>query len=266
MPLIDVSDVLLECGLTSSPTDVERAMCVVAIRRAVGEIRKYLRYDPVQATRTEFYPQADYSQSSREAIWEVSDTQAYTRFLSEASTNELFVQHVPIRSITSLYIDYDARNGSRSGAFASSSLKVEGTDFWPNYDGVDSSGNKLCRDGIIRSIGRWPTVAGSVKITYVAGYSVAEFNGTDSVIDASSIKDAAIIEAARQVKKAFVNAKNATTGWLPGMVTSENLGDYSYSLDSSSTAKLFGSSAMSLLQETKDRLQEFMNYGWSLAP
>ena len=68
------------------------------------------------------------------------------------------------------------------------------------------------------------------------------------------------------MKKAFVNAKNATTGWLPGMVTSENLGDYSYTLDSSSTSKLFGSGAMSLLQETKDRLQEFLNYGWSMSP
>lgn len=262
--LITPSDVYTELGI-SVPTATEVAVVAQAIIRAVGEIKKYLRYDPVRGTRTEFYPQMDYSQGAREAIWEVSETEAYQRFLSEASTNTLFVKHLPIRSITSLYIDYDARNGSRSGAFAAGSLKVEGTDFWPNYDGIDSSGNKICCDGVIRSMGRWPTVAGSVKITYVAGYSTSELDGSDSVINASPIKDAAIVEAALRARKVFITSKNSRVGHLPGPLTSENLGDYSYTADSSSIAKLFGASAGSLLYETQQRLQEFVNFGWGLA-
>lgn len=262
--IVDISEVLLELGLSNSATDEERAIVATAITRAEGAVKRHLRYDPVQRTRTEYYPHQDFRSAAREAVWEVNDTEAYLRHMAEAASTDLQVQHLPIRSITTLHIDYDARSGSRSGAFGVSTLKVEGEDFWPNYDGLDSSGNKICRDGIIRSAGSWPNVAGSVKLVSVAGYTAKELHGQDTIVDASPIMDAVIDEAVRRAKKAFVNKKHARVGFAAGPITSERLGDYSVSYDSASANRLFGG-LYDLLPETSQTLSEFVNLGWPLA-
>lgn len=260
--IADVAEVLLELGLSSSVTDEERAVASVMLTRAEGAVRKVLRYDPTQQSRTEFYPRQDYNASSGRFIWETSDTQAFIRRVSEAATDELQVQHIPVRSTPAiqLFIDYDGRSGARDGAFASDTLKVEGDDFWPNYDGEDSDGNSLCRDGIIRSIGSWPTTAGSVKIVYTGGYSDSELHGQDAIIDASPILNAVIEEARRRVEKMFVRKKSSLVGFAAGPKTSESLGDYSYSVDASSASKLYGGDN-DLLPATIESLQEFVHYG-----
>ncbi len=260
--IADISEVLLDLGLEASVTDAERAVANAAIVRAEGAVKRHIRYDPVRRTRTEFYPQRDLSSTSREAIWEVTDVEAYLRRLSEAATDELQVRHLPIRSVTELYIDYSARAGSASGAFGSDTLKTEGTDFWPNYDMLDGDGDKVCSDGILRSFGRWPTEAGSVKIVYVAGYTAAELHGQDASIDASPIMDAVIEEAVRRAKKVFVSKKQ-TAGWVAGQLSGERLGDYSYTVDGASLNRQF-SSMSDLVSSSKEKLAEFVNWGYSL--
>jgi len=254
--IADISEILLQMGLAASVTETERAIAQEALRVATAAVKRFLRYDPVQATHTEFYPQNDFRRGGRIAIWEVSDTQAYTRELSEFVSNEIQVKHLPIRSITSLKVDYDGRAGTRAGSFGAGTAKVEGTDFWPNYDSEDSAGVKVCKDGIIRSLGAWPDVAGSVKIVYVAGYSDAELHGQDSVIDASAILEAVIDEAVRRVLKVYSRQKRRASGFA-GPFTSESLGSYSYSVDSGIYAKLVGG-GMDLLPETEQKLQEFI--------
>src|SRR5690606_18761523 len=111
----------------------------------------------------------------------VDNNQAFIRRLNDSAVDELQVQHLPIRyrdkdgsNAIDLRIDYDGRGGTRSGAFAANTQQTEGVDFWPNYDAQDSSGYQLCRDGVIRSEGRWPNQPGSVRITYTAGYTAEE--------------------------------------------------------------------------------------------
>jgi len=262
--IIDISEVLLELGLTTTVTDTERAIVQTAITRAEGAVKRYLQYDPVQASRTEYYPQADRDALNRAAVWEVEGTEAYQRRVAAAGTGELQVRHIPIRSVTTLAIDLDGRADSASGAFPTSSNKIEGTDFWMNNDGKDGDGNTICRDGIIRSFGLWPSAPGSVKIVYTAGYSLAEFHGQVSLVDATPIMDAVIDEAARRAKKAFVNAKKTGVGFAAGPVVSESLGDYSYSIDASLAKRLFGYS-QDIQPETQEKLQDFVNMGWMLA-
>ena len=225
-PIIDASEVLLEIGLSASATDEERAIVNSAIARATGNVKRHLMHDPTQASRIEFYPQADYDLMNRVGRWESDGSNAIFRQLSDVSISELYVQHIPIRSVTNLWIDSDGRSGTRDDAFAAETLKVEGTDFWPNYDGEDSDGNSICRDGIIRSYGGWPTTPGTVKLEYTAGYTAAELHGQDSVIDASPIVSVTIDEAVRMVRKAFLNRKSGA-GWLAGPLQSEKLGDLS---------------------------------------
>ena len=263
MSIIDPSEILLELGLSDSVTDEERALVNTAIVRAEGAVKRILGYDPVQRSRTEFYPRQDYDQQANAAVWEAEGTQAVLRRVAEAATSELQVQHIPIRSITNLYVDYDGRSGTSSGAFAAASEKTEGTDFWPNYDGEDSDGESLCKDGIIRSIGRWPTTPGTIKLVYVAGYSAKEIHGQDTIVDASPIMDATIDEAVRRAKGALIWKKKTGGGHVAGPFTSERLGDYSYTADSSLISRMFGG-LYDVLPGTKMKLESFVNWGWAL--
>jgi len=261
--IADISEVLLQLGLIATVSDEERALVNEALSRAEAAITRFLDYDPVSATRTEFYPRADATRIGRESLWEVSADTAYLRTLSEGSSNELQIQQIPIRSITSLKVDYDGRFGTRDGSFPASSAWTEGSDFWPNYDIYDSSSNPVCSDGIIKSQGRWPAEAGTVKIVYVSGYTDAELHGSDAVIDASSILEAVIDESIRRFKKIWSRRKHILAGHLAGPITNESLGDYSYSVDASVLARYVGG-ITDLMPETEHKLQQFKNYGMML--
>lgn len=256
--IVDISEAMLAAGLSTTATAEERGMVLMSITFAEGAVKRYLKYDPVYQQHTQYYPQMDMVRTFRESIWEISDTQAYERYISKASSSELQILHIPIRSITSLNIDYDGRAGTRSGSFGASTLKIEGTDFWPNYDSVDSGGNKICMDGIIRSQGLWPDNAGSVKVVYYAGYKPAELRGQDTVINASPIWDVALAEVVRRVMKMQAMKKKGMAGFT-GPLTGETLGDYSYTADSALLMRMLGGN--DLLPESQEKLSSFENYG-----
>lgn len=265
--IADESLVLLELGLSGSATDEEKALVTLGLRRAEGAVKRHLQYDPVQRVRTEFYPQADADSVGAQArVWEADSNEAYTRRLASAMTDELQLLHLPVREKDSdganaidLRIDYDGRFGTRSGSFAASTQKTEGTDFWPTYDRRDSSGFGVCSDGILRSEGRWPSAPGSVRVTYLAGYTAAELNGQDSLLDASPILDAVVAEAATRVKRALTLYKKGRAGHVAGVLKSERLGDYSYTLDGAASQTLFGG-RWDLLPETKEKLSDFRHW------
>jgi hypothetical protein len=262
--IVDASELMLILGLSAAATEEERAVIQGAIVRAEGAVKRFLGYDPVQRSRTEFYPRRNLSLGRGDYIWETTTTQAYIRQVSDASTSELQVQHVPIREVPAidLRIDYDGRSGTRVGSFAAETLQVEGQDYWPNYEQLDGDGNGVCLDGIVRSVGLWPLVAGTVRIVYTAGYSNDELHGQDDVLDAGPIAEAVINEAKRRVEGAFVRMKK-TVGWVAGPFSSESLGDYSYSIDSSLASKLYGDSK-DLTDQSRMALESFVNYGWRM--
>lgn len=274
-------DVLRQLGL-ASPTADEAEIVSSSILFAERAVRRYLHYDPVQRTRTEFYPQLDLNRGGRLGVWEASSTTAYLRDVSGNYSDELQLRHLPIRSIASIYVDYDGRFGKRSGSFSSETLKTEGTDYWARYDGQDDDSNLICRDGIVLTQGTWPSSPGSIKITYTAGYTANDFTGVSLRVNAVPIYEAVVFEAARKAKQVFLLSKNSGssgsgsgsgTGWTAGTIQSEKLGDYSYTLSSSSGGSSSGGGAGSgglydgavdLSSESMERLADYVNLGWSL--
>jgi len=259
--IVDLSELLLLLGLSSSATEEERGIAQYALKTAESSIKDYLQYNPAQTTYVEFYPQSNVAAFPGGSILETGDTSAYERQIGSPCADELQLKNIPIRSITEVRIDYDGRFGSRPGSFPSSSIKAAGSDYWASWDGIDSSSNLICRDGILRSVGLWPEQAGSVKITYVAGYTKEELHGEDSVINAYPIIECIIEEAMRKVNKVF-QTKKKRAGWL-GPLASENLGSYSYSSDTASLAKLIGGTSLSGV--TLEKLNPYVNWGWSLS-
>lgn len=263
--ILDVSSVLLELGLGNSASEAQRATAYMALKRAEAAIIRGLRYDPKFASRTEYYPQADYTAKATQGLWETTADVAHFRRIAPGAGDVLMVRHLPVRSdpLPIVYIDYDGRSGSRSGSFGSGTQRTHGTDFWPNYDGVDSEGNKYCSDGIIRSLGLWPAEPGAVKIVYSSGYTAEELAGTDPNLDASPIAQAVLVEAVLRARRALSRSGAGRAGFVAGPLTSESLGDYSYSMGGADKGMTYGS--LSLSMEAMEMIRDFINYGYDLA-
>ena len=262
--IVLANDIKALLGEASSDND---ALITLSIRRAEGAVRRYLKYDPVQASRTEYYPQS--KSRGVQGAHALEATATHAVFTNPESTrgNELQLQHIPVRATVAmdLRIDYNAKAGTTAGSFAAATAKVEGTDYWANYDSTDTAGSSVCMDGIIRAHGLWPTEPGSVKVVYTAGYSATELQGQDALVDASPIWDAVIEETIQRAKKALVNKKSATLGYLAGPLISERLGDYNYKVSDKLAMELFGIRAFDLLPESIEKLSDgFVNYGYSI--
>lgn len=262
-------------------TALEQQTVTSALLWAERAVIRYLRYDPVRRTRTEYYPQMDLRMNGNtNAIWEASNEQAYLR--SAGRTDELQLKHLPLRSITSLHVDYDGRFSKRSGSFSEDTLKTEGDYYWGRYDQQDDAGVLICRDGILLSYGGWPATPGSIQIVYVAGYSQDEFTGNTVYVDAVPIYEAVVFEAARKAKQLLLLSKSggssgsgggSGTGWSAGAVSSERLGDYSYTLSSTSGGNSSGGGGgngglydgvVDIAAESMERLADYVNIGYAL--
>ena len=80
------------------------------------------------------------------------------------------------------------------------------------------------------------------------------------MIDASPIMEVVVEEALRRAKKVFVLwKKNSRSGHNSGAISSETLGEYSYSLNTALMDKVLAGGSLS--SESRERLQPFVNYG-----
>jgi len=262
MAIVTEAEVWEELGLCP-PTAQEVQATKTAIIKAQGAVKRMLRYDPELKTRTEYYPQRDYTGRNLSAWDEVEGgDQPYSY---RQQTSELILQHIPVRMVWFLWIDEAGKSDSVAGAFADATLKVQGTDYWPNWD-LRSTADQICHDGIIRSETAWPAFPGSVKVSYYAGYSPSELAGTSTFIDASPIWEATLNEAARRAKRTIMMQKKTGVGFVAGNFASESLGDYSYSLGATarSDEALYGY-LNDVLPSTREMLSEYINWGYPLA-
>jgi hypothetical protein len=124
----------------------------------------------------------------------------------------------------------------------------------------------------MRTTRGWPKYPGSIKISYYAGFTASELAGESTMIDASPIWEAMLNETARRVKRTLMNQKRTGMGFIGGTITSERLGDYSYTLgattgESNSTYGFTNTGVGSgdIMASTRDILADWINWGYPLA-
>lgn len=159
--------------------------------------------------------------------WLESNT--WTHFLTGNGRQELVLKERPVTSITSVHIDTYGNFGQTSGAFASTTLLTEGTDYALRLDGTVWGTSTACSHSglLLRLRTVWQEaprsfqvqrltpevgpVHGNVKVVYTAGYA--------------TIPDDLKLAVAQLV--AWLKL-TAPLGGHP--LTSERIGDYSYEL------------------------------------
>lgn len=246
-------------------TEQQRALVATLHRMVEGKVRDHLGYDPEQKPHTEFYPRVQLAATRDRGVWDVNSSHTTARFESFGEADTLQLRHLPVRAVTDLRVDEEGRHGTASGSFAASDAWTEGEDFWPEYEAL-----YLCRSGMLRASGAWPATPGSVKVTYVAGYSRDELLGqatADSLsggVYISSGVDASPIASSVQVAVVANYAK--LLAWKPGELTgvagalqSERLQDYSYTLAADALASL--GFTVTLPTESLGYLEPYRHWG-----
>jgi hypothetical protein len=232
-------------------TDNERGLLTLAVPAACAKVIQHLGYDPEQAERTELLPRVEATSgpglqsdgTDYNYMLSADGTRAITR-QGGVGVRSLQLGYLPVRAITSLHVDEAAMGGQAAGAFAAATAYTQGVDFWVEFEEPLSSDPKkgLCRSGCLLAGGLWPATVGSVRVVYRAGYSPAELAGrayasavdaggiiTQAGVNAAGIKRASLLTAVKAFHTWANWQKSQATGFVPGGVSSESMGEYSYS-------------------------------------
>jgi hypothetical protein len=255
--IIDEGELRMALGIDATISAQERALLTMLHPEAEAAVKRVLRYDPQQRERTEFYPRArpDGHHNPVEGRYESTGLRAV--FVQENVEGTLVLEHIPVRSVSALRVDYSGRYGQAAGAFPADTAWTLGTDF---YLDLEQSG--ICKSGILIAERGWPQIPGSIKVTYTAGYSADEFSGRDTTnyVDASAIKSAVLETFLVSWHRTYATRKKTGVGFVPGAFASERLGDYGYSLGGGASQVLAGL-VVDVPPSAKHRLEPFIHYG-----
>lgn len=129
-----------------------------------------------------------------------------TEYYDGSGRESLVLRRRPLTAIATLHLDQSGRYGQLSGAFASSTLLVEGTDYMlPRVDQTEGNGGRVLRINDV-----WPHVRGCIKVKYTAGYTAVP----------EDLK-LAVLTLCAQVRAGCEKG---------GILAGETLGSYSYTL------------------------------------
>lgn len=265
--IVTAADIRVLLGIESTISEDELGVLTLCHGWVEGLVKRWLKYDPEYKTHTEIHPRRnDLNAGQGIGVWDATSDGSKGVFERRgvARWHEyLMLDHIPLRAVSSVYEDYDARHGTQGGAFGASSLLTVGDEYVPVWDMTDSDGNSVGRTGMIQRYGSsWPSDPGTVKVTYTAGYTSKELSGYDSVINASPIRMAVVQEVGTNFRRWWMRRKSSRLGHIPGVLKSEKLGDYSYSLGGmeGSAVQELGFAA-DLTSGTKQILQPFRHMG-----
>lgn len=227
-PICTMAELLTYLGRTTSISDSELGLVNDLWPKAEKKIVTVMQQDPRQQTYTEYYPDKNLVPLYEElvdaglGVYDAVGGRAVP-FLPYQAGNTIQVRNLPLRSVTALYEDVNAKAGQQAGSFAAGTLLTPGDMYWLDWDTPESSpgaGDGISKTGhIYRVTAVWPSVPRSVKVTYVAGWTTAEFDTAYP-----NLKEAVQITVDHSIALAKAWRKGKS-----GPVTSESLADWSAS-------------------------------------
>jgi hypothetical protein len=231
--IVDIAEVVAMLGKGSDLTAPQLGLLNFRKPLVEAAVRKYLGIGITQATYTHYLPGI----SPRSILNNRID-----------GTSILCLPQWPLRSVTSIYEDTLARNNQGSNPFPADTLLTAGEHYYIPYKvaGFERHG------WIVREWRPWPAIEGSIKVTYVAGWTAAELRGDvdDPSIDASDIFDATAIAVMEDFQ--WVEQSQESENGNSAPISEEELGEWRAKYDTSKV-----SASVQLSDRAKDKLKPY---------
>lgn len=225
------------------------------------DIEQFLGWNPERQTYTRTFPHSEFG--GRDDYF-VGSFGVVPR--AGGVTDVLALDHKYVLNDGTLYVRESA--GAYFGQTVGATWEdlTKGMHYAIEVDEDESSdGGHVSRSGHLLRIGtEWPKSRGSVKVTYMAGFTATEFDGTLSgeadYTDAGDIRYAAFQAVMRAYNQVKMHQYTQRTGRPGGLVTSESISGYSYSMDGA-VAQMTMGMGLTLPVEVMQRLQKYRKYG-----
>ncbi len=253
MSIVSLTDARAFCGAPES--DPVLGMIHNGVER---DIAKFLGWEVERATYTRYYPKGD---SGGKDDYFVGQFGSIPRV--GGTTDALCLDHgwVLLNSTLQVFEYSGAYYGQVSETNWANNELTRGTHYALEMDGDQY----VSRSGVLIRLGaEWPRSRGGVKVTYMAGFSATEFTGALSGeadhTDASDIRYATLQALGRAYNQAKMQQYQQNTGRAGGLVTSESIGGYSYSMEGGAAVAMAGMGLV-LPVEVQERLSKYRRYG-----
>ena len=245
------AEVISYVGKGASVSDSDRGLVEMLMPMVDGTIKSYLGYEVLQTTYTHLLPDTDLYDSVYNTPWDLGEPydviQNKISFGMLGMPQILQTPEIPLRSITSFYVDFAAAGGQRTGDFSAGTLLTLGTDYYVDFDAPAVGASVPYNSGVswagqIRRYmgGLWPYRMRTGQVTYVAGISPDELDGVVAFPSrrVTDIKYAAVMACAA----AFLQAKATQANGLgaQGPIVSERIGDATFQYDADSVRNMVG--------------------------
>lgn len=193
-------------------TDAE-LNALLLVQPAVEQLVKdTVGYDIEQTTHTEFLPERTRNMRRTSVAGEDVVNNRVVPVVQPMLLEDtyLFLPQLPVRTITNIFQDTSAYGGQGPSDFPAASELTAGVDYFVDYTKAE-----LCKSGKLIKIsgGSWSKRARTIKVVYVAGYTVTEL----ATGIGAAIKHACLLG----MQGAFADLGSET-----GKVRSERLGDW----------------------------------------
>jgi hypothetical protein len=210
---------------------------------AEAHVKDHLGWQEIeQRTWTEYYPRDQGAASTNEPRYIVASNRQRAVPGFYFAPNAIQLQQLPVRSITEVREDATGYFGQVAGSFASNTVLQPGGDYFlkTEQDGISWSGL------LVRRAFWFPATIGSVKVTYVAGFTAAELAGRWQVFKTAVLETAADL---------YLRAKSLAMGHKPDLASETDGGGVSATYLYN---RLGGAPVPDVVA---DLLQPYVNYG-----
>jgi hypothetical protein len=247
----------------SDPTKVGDDLLNQVVPGAESTVEQFLGYQIAKREFEEYYPIAGRLDGGFDPLVDnytydsVNGRAVAQKDFRGAPGTRLQLRNTPVRADgLRVWEHYNAHAGSGTNPFNSDTELTIGRDFYVDWDspGISRTGH------LIRISGAWSTQPRSIKVIYSSGYVADELNNAnDVVLRVAAIKLALLNTVLFTLKDVAMQQASAKGTFKPGAITSESLGNYSYSTGGVGSGQ-FGM-AVALPASEMQRLQPYRSYG-----
>lgn len=233
------AEVIAALGKSSTATEDDYGIVNMLLPMVDGTIKRFLGWNVIQKTWTHLLPDIDmYDPNQFGSAWPLGEpfdaSSGRISYFYPGTPQILQTPEIPLRSVTSLFVDFASAGGQNSNDFPIGTKLTLGTDYYIPFDAPDIGQTVHYASGIswaghIRRWlgGVWPGRGQTAQCTYVAGVTPDELDGVTQLASRSvgDIKYAAVLSsvAAFRQLKAW---SDRSAGQEAGPIISERLADY----------------------------------------